>query len=52
MADLIQIRVKNFRAFREAGFDLPTHGLVLVTGQNNAGKSALLSAPRRRRRPD
>jgi ABC-type uncharacterized transport system ATPase subunit len=44
MADLIQVRVKDFRAFSEASFDMPPNGLILVTGQNNAGKSALLSA--------
>src|SRR5438045_9175358 len=44
MADLIRVRVKDFRAFPKASFDVPAHGLILVTGQNNAGKSALLSA--------
>src|SRR5437879_3515370 len=44
MADLQSIRVADFRAFRQASFDVPKNGLVLVTGPNNAGKSALLSA--------
>lgn len=44
MADLIQVRIENFRAFPEAIFNVPVNGLVLVTGQNNAGKSAFLSA--------
>lgn len=44
MADLEGIRVENFRAFREGSFAVPKSGLVLVTGPNNAGKSALLSA--------
>jgi ABC-type cobalamin/Fe3+-siderophores transport system ATPase subunit len=44
VADLIQVRLKNFRAFPEASFDVPPQGLILVTGQNNAGKSALLTA--------
>lgn len=44
MADLEGIRAENFRAFRQASFAMPKSGLVLVTGPNNAGKSALLSA--------
>lgn len=41
---LRQVVVENFRAFQHARFALPEHGLVLVAGANNAGKSALLSA--------
>lgn len=44
MAHLVQVRVENFRAFRNASFDVPVSGLLLVAGQNNSGKSALLSA--------
>src|SRR5260370_26670544 len=43
--DLREIEVRNFRAFESASIRLPAHGLVLVAGANNAGKSALLSAP-------
>src|SRR5260370_39391847 len=42
--DLREIEVRNFRAFESASIRLPAHGLVLVAGANNAGKSALLSA--------
>ena len=45
MATLQQIRVKDFRAYREESvIDFPDHGLVLIAGPNNSGKSALLSA--------
>lgn len=43
MAELEGVRVEDFRAFRQASFVVPKSGLVLVTGPNNAGKSALLS---------
>jgi predicted ATPase len=44
MADLIQLRVEDFRAFRRASLELKRNGLMLVVGPNNAGKSALLSS--------
>lgn len=44
MADLIQIRVEDFRAYRRAQIDLQATGLILIAGPNNSGKSALLSA--------
>jgi energy-coupling factor transporter ATP-binding protein EcfA2 len=44
MAELIEVRVEDFRAFRKASLALSPEGLVLVAGPNNAGKSALLSA--------
>ena len=43
MAYLSQLRVENFRAFRSVSLDLGPHGLSLIAGPNNAGKSALLS---------
>jgi DNA repair ATPase RecN len=44
MADLVEIRVRDYRAFRQATLLLDAYGLALVAGPNNAGKSALLSA--------
>lgn len=44
MAELEQVKLEEFRAFRRASFDVPKDGLLLVTGPNNSGKSALLSA--------
>jgi len=44
MAELIQVRLRDFRAFREASLDIAPKGLNLVTGPNNSGKSSLLSA--------
>lgn len=41
---LRELAVENFRPFETASIHLPNHGLVLVAGANNAGKSALLSA--------
>jgi predicted ATPase len=41
---LRELAVENFRPFETASVRLPEHGLVLVAGANNAGKSALLSA--------
>jgi predicted ATPase len=41
---LREVTVANFRPFEAATVRLPEHGLVLVAGANNAGKSALLSA--------
>ncbi|RPE27786.1 AAA family ATPase [Kitasatospora cineracea] len=43
MAELIGIEAFNFRAFEHVLIELRRSGLVLVTGANNAGKSALLS---------
>jgi predicted ATPase len=40
---LRELDVENFRPFGQAGMRLPDHGLVLVAGANNTGKSALLS---------
>jgi energy-coupling factor transporter ATP-binding protein EcfA2 len=44
MADSVQLRIENFRAFRSAFLDLSPNSLTLVAGPNNVGKSALLSA--------
>src|SRR5438552_398716 len=44
MAELVQVRMQDYRAFRAARIDVAEAGLVFVTGPNNAGKSALLSA--------
>jgi predicted ATPase len=44
MAELIQVRMKDFRAFRSASLDLAPSGLNLITGPNNFGKSSLVSA--------
>lgn len=41
---LCTVIAKNFRAFRHAEISFPEHGLVLVAGANNTGKTALLSA--------
>ncbi|MFE1317408.1 AAA family ATPase [Kitasatospora phosalacinea] len=43
MAELVRIEASNFRAFEHVTLELGPRGLVLVTGANNAGKSALLS---------
>jgi predicted ATP-dependent endonuclease of OLD family len=42
--DLREITVTNFRPFESASVKLPGHGLVLLAGANNAGKTAFLSA--------
>lgn len=41
---LTGVKLQDFRAYRSASVSLPPHGLVLVAGANNSGKSALLSA--------
>lgn len=41
---LLRLELQNYRGFPEGSFNLPQHGLTLVAGQNNSGKSALLSA--------
>jgi predicted ATPase len=41
---ITRLELRNYRAFDEAVIEPPASGLVLVAGQNNAGKSALLSA--------
>jgi hypothetical protein len=41
---LESLKLQDFRAYRSAAVALPPHGLVLVAGANNSGKSALLSA--------
>jgi len=44
LAFLSQLLLTNFRAFPTAQIDLDDHGLILIAGANNSGKSALLSA--------
>lgn len=44
MAFLSQLLLTNFRSFPTAELDLDDHGLMLIAGANNSGKSALLSA--------
>jgi predicted ATP-dependent endonuclease of OLD family len=41
---LQRISLRRFRAFPEADMELPSKGLLLITGANNTGKTALLSA--------
>lgn len=41
---LARLRLANYRPFRALDMALPSSGLVLLIGANNAGKSALLSA--------
>src|SRR5690348_15992500 len=43
---LARIHVKNFKCFVDSGTIELARGITVVTGQNNAGKSALLSAVR------
>jgi hypothetical protein len=44
LAFLSQLLLTNFRSFPTAELDLDDHGLTLIAGANNSGKSALLSA--------
>jgi predicted ATPase len=44
LAFLSQLLLTNFRSFPTAQIDLDDHGLILIAGANNSGKSALLSA--------
>ncbi|MEU9242840.1 AAA family ATPase [Streptomyces sp. NPDC048385] len=44
MAELIHVRGRDFRGYREFSVDLQGNGLFLVAGPTNSGKSALLSA--------
>lgn len=44
MAEISEIRLKDFRAFRSASLKVDPSGLMLVAGPNNSGKSSLLSA--------
>ncbi|MCE3030291.1 AAA family ATPase [Streptomyces sp. CMSTAAHL-2] len=44
MAELIHIRGRDFRGYRNFSVDLRGNGLFLVAGPTNSGKSALLSA--------
>jgi len=41
---LESLKLQDFRAYRSASVSVPSHGLLLVAGANNSGKSALLSA--------
>lgn len=43
MEHLVRVEAEGFRAFEKVALDLGRTGLVLVTGPNNVGKSALLS---------
>ncbi|MFE2467609.1 OLD family protein [Streptomyces mirabilis] len=43
MQHLVRVEAEQFRAFEEVALDLGRTGLILVTGPNNVGKSALLS---------
>jgi DNA repair ATPase RecN len=44
LAFLSELLLSNFRSFPNAQIDLDDHGLILIAGANNSGKSALLSA--------
>jgi predicted ATPase len=44
LAFLNQVLLTNFRSFPTAQIDFDDHGLILIAGANNSGKSALLSA--------
>lgn len=41
---LAHLALTDFRGFRSAEIELPEAGLVLIAGQNNSGKSSLLTA--------
>lgn len=41
---LERLEITNYRCFEKVELDLPETGLILITGRNNAGKSALLKA--------
>ena len=41
---LEHLHVQNYRCYEEASIDFEESGLVLITGRNNVGKSALLKA--------
>src|SRR4051794_34595646 len=41
---LTELKLANFLAYEQAELPLGPHGLVLVIGPNNSGKSALLAA--------
>ncbi len=41
---LSRVELERFRAYPGAVLELPETGIVVITGPNNAGKSALLSA--------
>jgi len=40
----MKIKLTNFRCYKEAEFDLPDSGLVLLSGVSGSGKSTLLKA--------
>lgn len=44
LVHLASLELFNFKPFKHALLELPSHGLVFIVGANNAGKSALLSA--------
>ena len=44
LVHLASLELFNFKPFKHALLELPSHGLVFIMGANNAGKSALLSA--------
>ncbi len=41
---ITEFRVKNFKCFQDTGTVTLAPGMNIVTGQNNAGKTALLQA--------
>lgn len=40
-----KIELKNFMSHEESALDIPDKGIVVVTGNNGAGKSSLIEAP-------
>ena len=40
----MQIKLNNFKCYKEATFNFPDHGLVLLNGESGAGKTTLITA--------
>jgi recombinational DNA repair ATPase RecF len=41
---LIRFRVKNYKSITDSGDCYPAHGVTILAGKNEAGKSSLLEA--------
>lgn len=41
---LSRIRIQNYRSIKDTVFDFPESGILVLVGENNAGKSNIIRA--------